>query len=172
MGSQTRPVIRRARDADAETVARIHVASWQVAYRGIVPDEVIVRTDLAFRTAFWREQIADEDWPVFLLEEGAEAVAFCQMIPTKDSDDDPKRVGHITSLHVMPDLRGRGYGLALLLHVRGEFHRRGFRELTLWVVEQNWKARAFYEKHGLRADGGTRVYGRTNVPEVRYRTKL
>ena len=173
MGSQTRPVtIRRAVAADAATVGRIHVESWNVAYRGIMPDDVIARTDLAYRTAFWAERIADGKWPVFLSEENGEAVAFCQMIPTPDADDDPTRVGHITSLHVLPHLRGKGFGRMLLERVFAEFRRRGFEEVTLWVLEENWKARRFYEQCGLELDGGKRTYPRTSVPEVRYRLTL
>lgn len=164
--------IRRAGSGDAEIVARIHVESWNVAYRGIMPDDVIARTDLAYRTAFWAERIADSEWPVCLLEENGQAVAFCQMIPTKDSDDDARRVGHITSLHVLPDLRGRGYGRVLMDHVLEEFQRRGFGEVTLWVLEENRNAQQFYEKYGFQLDGGTRRYPRTNVPEVRYRLRL
>src|SRR5213593_2126239 len=107
MGSKDRRVsLRRALPADAETVGRIHVESWNVAYRGIMPDDVIARTDLAYRTTFWAERIADQAWPVFLIEENGKAVAFCQMIPTRDADDDPTRVGQITSIHVLPHLRG------------------------------------------------------------------
>ncbi|HEY3220029.1 MAG TPA: GNAT family N-acetyltransferase [Gemmatimonadales bacterium] len=164
--------IRRALSSDAETVGRIHVESWNVAYRGIMPDDVIARTDLAYRTAFWAERIADQEWPVFLIEEQGQCVAFCQMIPTKDADDDAKRVGHITSLHVLPHLRGHGHGRILMDHVLAEFRRRGFTEVTLWVLEENWKARRFYEKHGFQLDGGSRRYGKTNVPEVRYRIRL
>ena len=164
--------IRRAEAADAETVGRIHVESWNVAYRGIMPDDVIARTDLAYRTAFWAERIADRDWPVYVIEEAGQGVAFCQMIPTKDSDDDATRVGHITSLHVLPHLRGRGYGRTLIDHVCAEFQRRGFTQVTLWVLEENRDARRFYEKHGFRLDGGTRRYPRTQVPEVRYRIRL
>jgi len=173
MGSKDRRVsLRRALPADAETVGRIHVESWNVAYRGIMPDDVIARTDLACRTKFWADRIADQAWPVFLIEEDGTAVAFCQMIPTRDPDDDPARVGHITSLHVLPDLRGHGYGRALMDHVLEEFHRRGFVEVTLWVLEENREARRFYEKRGFHLDGGTRRYPRTQVPEVRYRVRL
>jgi len=164
--------IRRAGSGDAETVGRIHVESWNVAYRGIMPDEVIARTDLAYRTAFWAERIADPEWPVYLLEEQGQAVAFCQMIPTRDADDDATRVGHITSLHVLPDRRGHGYGRALMDHVLAEFQRRAFAQVTLWVLEENRSARAFYDKYGFRLDGGSRSYPRTNVPEVRYRIGL
>lgn len=173
MGSQTRPLtIRRAQSGDAEIVGRIHVESWKVAYRGIMPDDVIARTDLTYRTAFWAERIADENWPVFLLEENGEPVAFCQMIATRDADDDPTRVGHITSLHVLPHLRGKGYGHQLIAHVFAEFRRRGFGEVTLWVLEENRNARDFYEKCGFAADGGRQKYRGTDVPEVRYRIGL
>jgi ribosomal protein S18 acetylase RimI-like enzyme len=164
--------IRRATSADAETVGKIHVESWNVAYRGIMPDDVIARTDLAYRTKFWADRIADADWPVFLIEEDAQAVAFCQMIPSRDSDDDPDHVGHITSLHVLPHLRGRGHGRALMDHVLAEFRRRGFTTVTLWVLEENRNARGFYERYGFLLDGGTRRYPKTQVPEVRYRIRL
>jgi ribosomal protein S18 acetylase RimI-like enzyme len=173
MGSKDRRVsLRRALIADAETVGRIHVESWNVAYRGIMPDDVIARTDLAYRTKFWAERIADQAWPVFLVEEDGAAVAFCQMIPTLDADDDATRVGHITSLHVLPQLRGRGFGRMLIDHVFAEFRRRRFVEVTLWVLEENRDARRFYEKRGFHLDGGTRRYPRTQVPEVRYRIRI
>jgi ribosomal protein S18 acetylase RimI-like enzyme len=164
--------LRRATSSDAAAVGRIHVESWNVAYRGIMPDDVIAKTDLAYRTQFWAERIADPDWPVFVIEAGGECVAFCQMIPSSDPDDNPKQVGHITSLHVLPQLRGRSYGRQLVDHVLAEFARRGFTAVTLWVLEENRNARRFYEKYGFALDGGTRRYPKTHVPEVRYRIRL
>jgi ribosomal protein S18 acetylase RimI-like enzyme len=164
--------LRRASPADAEAVGRIHVESWNVAYRGLMPDDVIAKTDLAYRTKFWAERIADPEWPVFIMEEEGQCVAFCQMIPSRDDDDDPRRVGHITSLHVLPQLRSRGHGRALMDHVLAEFLQRGFAAVTLWVLEENWNARRFYEKYGFQLDGGTRRYPKTDVPEVRYRIRL
>src|SRR5467141_2641741 len=115
--------IRRALPADAVSVARIHVESWKIAYRGIMPDEVIVRTDVAYRTEFWKERIADPAWPVFLLEERGVPLAFCQIIASRDGDDDAARVAHITSLHVLPQLRGRGHGRALIDHAIAALRR-------------------------------------------------
>lgn len=164
--------LRAATLSDAAAVALIHVESWNVAYRGIMPDDVIARTDLAYRTRFWAERIANREWPVFVIEEDGDIVAFCQMVPSPDSSDDPTRVGHIPSLHVLPHLRGRGHGRALLDHVRAELQRRGFGELTLWVLEENRNTRRFYEKYGFRTDGGTKMYPKTEVPEVRYRIRV
>lgn len=164
--------LRRATSADAEAVGRIHVESWNVAYRGIMPDDVIAKTDLVYRTQFWAERIADPDWPVFVIEAGGECVAFCQMIASRDPDDDPQQVGHITSLHVLPWLRGTGHGRALMDHVLSEFRKRGFAAVTLWVLEENRPARKFYERYGFRQDAAPRRSPRTNVPEVRYRILL
>ncbi len=164
--------LRVATAADAAAVARIHVESWKVAYRGIMPDDVIARTDLAYRTPFWTERIANREWPVFVIEEAGEVVAFCQMIPSPDSDDDPKTVGHITSIHVLPHLRGRGHGRALLDQAFAEFRRRAFSEVTLWVLEGNASARRFYEGLGFKQDGGRKNYPGTEVPEVRYRIEI
>lgn len=161
--------IRRAEPEDAATVGQIHVESWNVAYRGLMPDAFIAQTDLAYRTQFWAKRIADREWPVFMIDDEGRSVAFCQMIPSPDPDDDPQRVGHITSLHVLPNLRGRGYGRTLLDLVRAEFKRRGFAELTLWVLTENHPARAFYERYGFTLDDVTRTYPKTQVPEVRYR---
>lgn len=165
-------MIRTATLADAPAVARIHVESWGVAYRGIMPDDVIARTDLAYRTRFWTDRIANREWPVFVVEEGGELVAFCQMVPSPVPDDDPKAVGHITSIHALPQLRGRGYGRALLSHAFAEFRRRGFTAVTLWVLRENVSARKFYERLGFHDDGGTKTYPGTEVPEVRYRIGL
>lgn len=153
-------------------MAHIHVESWKVAYRGIMPDEVIARTDLAYRTHFWTERIATREWPVFVVEDGDDMVAFCQIVPSPDPGDDAKAVGHITSIHVLPHLRGQGHGRALLDHAFAEFRRRGFAEVTLWVLEENTGARRFYERLGFRDDGGRKTYPKTDVPEARYRISL
>ena len=168
MGSEARPVtIRRAHATDAETVARIHVASWNVAYRGIMPDDVIARTDVAYRTSFWKARLADSMWPIFVMEDAGRPIAFCHLIATAEPS-----VGEITSIHVLPELRGQGHGRRLLAHAFEEFRRRGFTQVTLWVLAENAKARAFYERQGFALDGGTKTYPGTRVPEVRYRIRL
>src|SRR3989442_2598267 len=88
------------------------------------------------------------------------------MIPTKASDDDASRVGHITSLHVLPHLRGRGYGRMLIDHVFAEFQPRRFAEVTLWGLEKNWSALRFYQNHGFHLECVTRRYPRTKLPHM------
>jgi ribosomal protein S18 acetylase RimI-like enzyme len=164
--------LRVATLADAEAVARIHVESWKVAYQGIMPAERIAKMDLPTRTALWAERLAVREWPVFLIEEDRAIVAFCHMTPSPDPDDDAKKTGHITSIHVLPQLRSRGHGRALLDRALAEFRRRRYSDVTLWVLERNTKARRFYERFGFQEDPGGKTYPGTDVPEVRYRMSL
>ncbi|MGH7645393.1 MAG: GNAT family N-acetyltransferase [Gemmatimonadales bacterium] len=184
--------LRTAALADAPAVARVHVASWHVAYRGIMPDDVIARTTLSSRTGWWSAEIERREWPVFVVEQPygrragwpylrravwpygrrAEIVGFCHVTASRDPDADPRTVAEIPSLHVLPHLRGRGLGRALLDRALAELRRRGYAECTLWVLEENRPAQAFYEKLGWRPDGGRMRYGGTDVPEVRYRMAI
>lgn len=167
---------------DAPAVARVHVASWHVAYRGLMPDDVISRTTLAWRTGWWSAEIARREWPVFVMTvwppsrmtawpygRTREIVGFCHVTASRDPDADPRTVGEVPSLHVLPHLRGQGLGRILLDRALAELHRRGYAACTLWVLELNRPARVFYERLGWRLDGGRKPYEGTTVPEVRYR---
>lgn len=48
----------------------------------------------------------------------------------------------------------------------------GYAELSLWVVETNWPARWFYERHGMAPDGTRQVHevgADARLLELRYR---
>jgi RimJ/RimL family protein N-acetyltransferase len=57
------------------------------------------------------------------------------------------------------------------LDVLGEI---GFREVTLWVLEGNDRARRFYERWRFEPDGSTKTDERFGFPisEIRYRRSL
>jgi hypothetical protein len=54
----SRTAIRRAAPADAGAIAGVHVASWQVAYRGLVRDALLA--DLSVDRG-WRERLGRPD---------------------------------------------------------------------------------------------------------------
>jgi len=46
-------VVRRAEPRDAPAVARVHVASWRQAYRGLLPQEYLDSLSVEARTTTW-----------------------------------------------------------------------------------------------------------------------
>lgn len=57
------------------------------------------------------------------------------------------------SLYLLPEYIGRGYGGPLLEAAVETLAEQGFRDVLLWVLEENRRARRFYEKHGFRSAG-------------------
>ena len=50
-----------------------------------------------------------------------------------------------------------GTGVAVALHDAALAAKPDCAEIKLWVLEENRRARRFYEKHGWRRNGETRV---------------
>jgi RimJ/RimL family protein N-acetyltransferase len=81
----------------------------------------------------------------------------------------------VYAIYVDPDRWSTGTGRALMDTAVAHLHDAGFVEIRLWVLDDNPRARRFYERAGFRADGVTKVDtfdagGRfeTEAVEVRY----
>lgn len=75
----------------------------------------------------------------------------------------------MTSIYVAPEQWGRGTGAALLGRAIDELVGRGWREVTLWVLAANDRARAFYSAFGFEPDGAAKTHERSGQSEVRFR---
>jgi hypothetical protein len=61
--------IRKAKVEDACGIAFVHVRSWQVAYRGLMPDRFLDSLDVEKRTNMWREVTQNPDKIIFIAED-------------------------------------------------------------------------------------------------------
>jgi len=166
---------RRATAADAEAIARLHVASWQAAYRGVLSDGFLDSQDVGERAATWVQRLARPE-TIVLLDEGPEGLTgFCASGPSHDPDADRAAVWEVYNLHVAPVRRGGGIGGRLFDAAVALGRDRRARLLTLWVVDRNAPARRFYERKGMTPDGARQAHvvgpGAT-LSEIRYRMRL
>lgn len=60
-----------------------------------------------------------------------------------------KNYGEIVSIYFLPKYIGKGYGKLLLDRCIEELKYKGFYKILLWVLEDNYKARHFYERNGF-----------------------
>ena len=49
--------VRPAAPKDARAIAEIHVTTWQAAYQGMLPDDVLKAMTYDKRLAYWKEAI-------------------------------------------------------------------------------------------------------------------
>lgn len=61
--------------------------------------------------------------------------------------------GEIISIYLLPGYTGKGYGRLLLDAVVRELGQLGFHNVFLRVLEENTRARRFYEKADFRPSG-------------------
>jgi ribosomal protein S18 acetylase RimI-like enzyme len=154
-------------------VAEVHMRAWRVAYRGIVPDPVLDDLDPAVRAARYTFDLTGPSDPATWIAVDRDAIlGFVILGPCRD--DGLSDLGEVRSLYVDPDQWRSGLGAALMRQAEDELAGRGFAEATLWVFEDNARARRFYESAGWRADGGVKTIeiGGRAITEVRYRTVL
>lgn len=83
----------------------------------------------------------------------------------KSRDEGKTGAGEIWAIYLIEEYCGKGYGKELLDFEIGELKGMGYNEISLWVFEDNKRARRFYEKNGFRFDGTKRVmtYGKPLV---------
>jgi ribosomal protein S18 acetylase RimI-like enzyme len=143
--------IRPAKQDDLPMIASIHAMSWRDAYAGILPADYLrdqVQQDLE---AYWKQReilpqdvvlVADTtDGPVGFI------AVWCRPSP------------FIDNLHVLPSLRSRGMGAALMEAAAGRLIAQGHSTAYLWVFERNEAAICFYQRLGA-------VKGRQEMKEV------
>ncbi|MEV0397348.1 GNAT family N-acetyltransferase [Polymorphospora rubra] len=169
-------IVRPATVEDAEALAVVHVRSWQEAYRGMVPQEYLDQLDPFRRRQAWRRRIEDAPAPAgtLLAEREPDGVlGFISVSPSRDPDLDPGLVGEIQSVYLLPEYWGQGVGQLLMAAGLRRLEEVGYHEVTLWVLETNWRARRFYEAGGWRVDGSTKTDCSRGFPlaEIRYRRR-
>lgn len=149
--------IRRAQVNDAPQLARIHVAAWQVAYRGVVPDSILQGFTYQKREAAFRQSLAANLEETYLAEDGANALGILTIGACRDADLDVNSTGEIWGIYIAPDYWRRGIGTWLVHEAEHMLQARGYREVVLWVLEDNTEARRFYEAMSFHSDGAFKM---------------
>jgi L-amino acid N-acyltransferase YncA len=169
--------VRPARIEDAAQIAEIHVRSWQGAYRGLMPQVYLDALEPAQRLDRWVERLTDGDRTtggciVVAGDEGAVA-GFATFGAARDRDAAPG-TGEVMALYLAPRAWDQGLGRELMAAALRHLADLGYRQVTLWVLDSNARARRFYEAAGLAADGAVKVDESHGFPltELRYRRLL
>lgn len=148
--------IRDATSEDAPACAAVHVASWQVAYRGMIPDDYLDALTPEARLPRWQEWLAEEhpSRRVLLAEVAGEVVGFGSFHAHPSLGPS---WALLPSLYLAPAAIGRGIGAGLMAAGLEHLRAEGFEHVELWVHPDNHRARRFYERLGWRSDGTRNV---------------
>jgi ribosomal protein S18 acetylase RimI-like enzyme len=170
--------IRELTEADIDPVAALNVRSWQAGYAGIVPVEVLDALDPARFAARRRQQSVPAGARTVVADDAGTIVGFASFGPSRAQqahDEYDRSAGEIYAIYVDPDRWGSGVG-RLLIAAAVEGLTLDYPEMRLWVLEENHRARRFYERAGMAPDGARDFYtppgGDAELPEIRYSRRL
>jgi GNAT superfamily N-acetyltransferase len=166
-------LLRAAQPLDAAAVARVHVRSWQAAYRGLLADEYLDALRPEDRAERYTFGDAAAHQPVTIVAiVQATICGFATTGPSRDGDQDEG--GEVQALYVDPEHWGTGIGRALIHDARARLAEHGFGQVSLWVLAGNERAERFYRVDGWVPDGSRRQaeIGGASEQELRYRRSL
>ena len=73
-----------------------------------------------------------------------------------------------TNMEMTPGYGEDHYCEAAAEKIKNEIKNRGYNKISHWVLEENDRARRFYEKSGFIVDGKYKPSGLADAREVRY----
>ncbi len=162
-------MIRRGRGADSRAMGRIYCLAWQKAYQGMVPQE--------FLDGLTEENCAPDPVKVdqgnsFVDERDGEVAGLVNYGALRENAEE--NLGEIRSIYVLPGHWRAGVGTALFRAACDALRQMGYAGAVVWTLKQNARARAFYVRMGMRADGMERAIsiGSAEVKEVRYEIRF
>jgi ribosomal protein S18 acetylase RimI-like enzyme len=151
---------------DALAIETVRVHGWRSAYRHVFPPDEL--DALPIDAERWRSRlrVPPRGWTTMVCEDGDRVVGFSSVGPSRDEDG----LGELYAIYVAPEAWSTGAGRALMAAAEAQLASE-YGAALLWVLEDNPRARRFYERAGWAPDGARKAEERFGVraPEVRYR---
>lgn len=167
----TNITVRLAELRDAPQIGKIHVKTWQCAYKGQIPDAYLDSLSIEKRQNSWEEILSkgEPETKTFVAETEDKILGFASVGPCKDKEM-PSTIGELWAIYVDPDQMGKGAGFLLLKTCLDYLRELKFIRAVLWVLTSNQKTRDWYESKGWKVEGKTTVDVRDGfeLHETRY----
>lgn len=132
---------------DKMAISRIYEESWKFAYKNIIPSAYLE----SIPEGHWVNSLDKPERFNLIMLDSNKIIgisSFC-----KSRFEDMENYGEIISIYFLPEYMGKGCGKFLLQATVDELVKMGFRDIFLWVLEDNTRARRFYEGFGFTPSG-------------------
>ena len=127
-----------------------------------MPDDLLDNLSVEERRSMWERAIPDGG--VWVALAGDEVVGFACVGPAREVEG----ASQLYAIYFLQSAWGSGLAEPLALAALGDAQ-----DTIVWVLEDNPRARRFYERLGFVEDGTTREeeFGAAMVQEIRYRRR-
>ena len=133
---------------EIEVKSFVHWQTWREAYDDLLPAE-FQETMTLERCRFFNQKYPKN---TLIAIDGMKVVGF---ISYGNFRDETIQAGEIIALYVLKDYYGKGIAQELIKEALTTLEQ--FSEIFLWVLKENKRAIAFYQKMGFTFDGQEKI---------------
>ena len=132
---------------DLYAISDIYEQSWKYAYKGMIPQSYLD----SIPRGRWVNGIGKAGNTDLVMGENGRLIGTARICASRW--ERYKDWGEVVSIYLLPDNIGKGCGRQLFERCNDELRRMGYNRIMLWVLEENVRARRFYERNGFTANG-------------------
>lgn len=145
--------IYQAKLEDVKQLTDVHIRSWQSAYEGLIPNNVLKNIDPQSRLEMWTNAVREAPSETIVAEIDGVVAGFANFGRYRDNDIE---AGEIRAIYLLGKYWGKGIGSALLENSLSVL-KKNYGIFMLWVLESNELAIRFYERHGFIKDAVEKI---------------
>jgi len=148
--------IERVKPGDEETLAYIQTESWKAGFKEILSAEILQKcTEISKATSMYRRLLEENKGNGYLLK--VEGNPHCIAWWDSTREKDMPGYAELICIHSLENRWRKGYGSKMMDVVLQDIIAAGYSKVMLWVFEDNTRARLFYEKHGFKTKGKSKL---------------
>lgn len=141
-------MIRQANKLDGYNIAKLIIAGWQTAYKGLIDDSFLNNMSVDILTKNWEINIESQNEfnNIYVYEEDNKILGIIRF--GKPDDSSSKYNAEIHVLYVEPSLKRNGIGSKLFAFAKSYFVNKNATDIIIWCLQSNLPSIKFYEKMG------------------------
>lgn len=141
-------MIRQANKLDSYNIAKLIIAGWQTAYKGLIDDNFLNNMSVDIMTKNWGIAIENQDETnnIYVYEENNKILGIIRFGKPADSSSNYNAEIHV--LYVEPSLKRNGIGSKLFTFAKNYFINKNTTDMIIWCLQTNLPSIKFYKKMG------------------------
>lgn len=164
-------IVREMTLNDVTAVGKIHVDTWRVAYKGIVPQDYLDGLNYTKSATRWENGILERPEVLrYVAEIGGEIAGFIAGLNNRSESDLPHIDSELWAIYVHPNHFRDGVGQALVQELTNKLRDLKKKKMCVWVLADNHRAINFYKKCGGVKTSAEKMIeiGGANLLEISY----
>jgi ribosomal protein S18 acetylase RimI-like enzyme len=141
-------LVRAATPEDSSAIATIHIESWRAAYKDILPKALLDGLQYEPKRAYWQSTLERGKEQVTVVEHEGQVQGWMLWGEDRDFPGETYRQ-EVYAIYVAPPYYRKGIGTKLFQHLFSSLNLQQVYCVSVWVLEDNAAAIAFYRHHGF-----------------------